>query len=85
MFKPYKPYSIIIYNNNNIYNQDEFVNKVLQNYKGKDVKNDILLINSWNEWGENMSIEPGEINHYKYLSLIKSHLLSFCADDNIVE
>jgi len=85
MFKPYKPKLITAYNNNNIYNQDDFVNKVLQNYKGKDVNNDILLINSWNEWGENMAIEPGNINHYKYLSLIKNNLLSFCADDNIVK
>jgi hypothetical protein len=68
--------------NNNIYNQNNFVNNVLKNYKGKDIKNDILLINSWNE---NMAIEPGNINHYKYLSLIKNNLLSFCADDNIVK
>jgi len=39
--------------------------------------NKILLINSWNNWGENTSIEPGQINKKKYLSLLKSNLLSF--------
>jgi hypothetical protein len=27
--------------------------------------------------GENMAIEPGEINGYKYLFLLKSRLMSF--------
>jgi hypothetical protein len=50
----------------------------MTNYKNISTETDkILLINSWNEWGENMAIEPGEINKTKYLSLIKSNLLSF--------
>jgi hypothetical protein len=33
--------------------------------------NKILLINSWNEWGENMAIEPGKNKKSFYLNLIK--------------
>jgi len=68
--------------NNDIYNQNTFINKVLKNYSNSETidenKNNILLINSWNEWGQNMAIEPGNLTHYKYLSLIKANLLSYC-------
>jgi hypothetical protein len=37
--------------------------------------NKILLINSWNEWGENMAIEPGQKKKTFYLNLIKSALI----------
>jgi hypothetical protein len=67
------------YTNNCIYLQDKYIKKVLQQYKNKQPSElkKILLINSWNEWGENMAIEPGEMNGYKYLLLLKSNLLSF--------
>jgi hypothetical protein len=75
---PYKPQYVTIFSNTTIYNQDHLVNIILTNYKNISTETDkILLINSWNEWGENMAIEPGEINKTKYLSLIKSNLLSF--------
>jgi len=68
----------INFTNNTIYNQDYLVDIILNKYKEKHEEIDkIVLINSWNEWGENMAIEPGEINKTKYLSLIKSNLLSF--------
>ena len=67
------------YTNNSIYFQDKYIKKVLEQYKKSELDelNKILLINSWNEWGENMAIEPGEMNGYKYLLLLKSNLLSF--------
>ena len=60
-------------------NQDNYIKKVFNKYKKKnrDELNKILLINAWNEWGENMVIEPGNLNSYKYLNLIKSNLLTF--------
>ena len=66
-----------VYTNNSIYLQDKYIKKVLEQYKSGQPSelNKILLINSWNEWGENMAIEPGEMNGYKYLLLLKSNLL----------
>lgn len=65
--------------NNNIFNQTKFVDIIFNNYKNN--KNDeiekILLINSWNEWGENMAIEPSEENDELYLNIIKFKLLKF--------
>jgi len=78
-----------IYKNTSIYNQNLFTEKIIAKYRGKQKNNDkqenndeqelnkILLLNAWNEWGENMVIEPGNLFGYKYLSLIKSNLLSF--------
>ena len=66
-----------VYTNNSIYLQDTYIKKVLEQYKSgqKSELKKILLINSWNEWGENMAIEPGEMNGYKYLLLLKSNFL----------
>jgi hypothetical protein len=75
---PYKQIYIYKFENTTIYNQDRLVDMILTRYKQESTEIDkIVLINSWNEWGENMAIEPGEINKTKYLSLIKSNLLSF--------
>jgi hypothetical protein len=77
---PNKLDKVSVYTNNDIYIQNKFIEKILQKYKNKqetDELNTILLINAWNEWGENMVIEPGNINHSKYLLLIQSNLLSF--------
>lgn len=65
--------------NTTIYNQDEYIKKIFNKYKNKNRSelDKILLINAWNEWGENMVIEPGQLNSYKYLNLIKSNLLTF--------
>jgi len=71
-----------IYKNNSIYIQDKYIKKVIEQYKNPNISelNKILLINSWNEWGENMAIEPGKMNGTKYLQLLKSNLLSFIVD-----
>jgi len=73
---PYKPTNATKYTNTSIYNQNYLIDTILTTYKQNKI-NKILLINSWNNWGENTSIEPGQINKKKYLSLLKSNLLSF--------
>jgi hypothetical protein len=53
-----------------------FIKKIIEKYN-KNKKNsveNILLINSWNEWGEKMAIEPSEEYGYYYLNLIKENL-----------
>lgn len=35
------------------------------------VKNELILINAWNEWGESMYLEPCEDNGFKYLKAVK--------------
>jgi hypothetical protein len=66
-------------NINSIFNQTKFIDIIFNNYQSN--KNDeiekILLINSWNEWGENMAIEPSEENGDLYLNMIKFKLLKF--------
>ena len=72
---PYRTDCITKFTNTSILNQDKTLNLILNKYKNKNSElNKILLINSWNEWGENMAIEPGEIYKTRYLSLIKSNL-----------
>ena len=39
------------------------------------------MINSWNEWGEDMTVEPGLLNKSFYLNLIKSALLPFLCNN----
>jgi hypothetical protein len=49
-----------------------FAKKIINSYKSKknnDIEN-ILLINSFNEWGENMALEPSVKNEYYYLNLL---------------
>jgi hypothetical protein len=66
--------STMCINNNNL-NHIYFINKVLQNYiKPRSSIENILLINSWNEWGEKMAIEPSEQLGYYYLDLIKKYI-----------
>jgi hypothetical protein len=67
----------IIYNN--IHRaQVENLRILLSRYKTKreDI-NKIMLFNSWNEWGENMAIEPSTEKGYTYLNMIKFALLRF--------
>jgi len=54
-----------------------FIRKIVNSYNHKknafNVTN-IMLINSWNEWGENMAIEPSRQLLYYYLNLLKKEL-----------
>ena len=79
LYIPNRLKSRSVYTNNSICIQDKYIKKVFEQYKSgqKSELKKILLINSWNEWGENMAIEPGEMNGYKYLLLLKSNFLAF--------
>ena len=47
--------------------------KIINTYKYvTDDINKILLINSWNEWGEQMEIEPSNEKETYYIDLIKN-------------
>jgi hypothetical protein len=64
--------------NNDIENINLFIDKINNHYlknKSTNYIDNILLVNSWNEWGENMSIEPSNENGKFYLDLIKNKLL----------
>jgi len=63
---------------NTEFNKILFAKKIINNYKNKkkdDIEN-ILLINSFNEWGENMSLEPCDKYEYYYLNLLQHCLES---------
>ena len=76
LFKPDKLSVSSVCINNTEFDKIIFIKKIIKKYnknKSSDVEN-ILLINSWNEWGEKMAIEPSEEYGYYYLNLIKTIL-----------
>jgi hypothetical protein len=57
------------------YNIRKFIKNTIDSYKNKSGEiNNILLVNSWNEWGERMAVEPSNERGYYYLDLIKEGL-----------
>jgi hypothetical protein len=79
----YKPnrlqHSTICVNNTEI-NKTIFLNKLVETYNRTDKKSDvenIMLINSFNEWGENMTFEPSEKYEYYNLNLLFDYLDTF--------
>ena len=76
LFKPNKLNKSTYCINNSEINRILFMEKILKKYnknKESDVEN-ILLINSWNEWGEKMAVEPSEEYGYYYLNLLNEKL-----------
>ena len=75
LFKPDKlKYSTICIGNSE-FNKIQFIKKIQQMYLNQtNNKYNIMLINSWNEWGEKMAIEPSNEYDYYYLNLILEHL-----------
>lgn len=64
--------------NNNIEYFEMFLNIQFNKYEHK--KNEILkifIINAWNEWGEQMTIEPSNEDNFMYLEIIKKKLLEY--------
>ena len=49
------------------------INSYKKNINSSEIDK-ILLINSWNEWGEKMAIEPSNERHFYYLDLVKNEL-----------
>ena len=69
LFEPNRLDNSTVCINNTEFDKIMFINKILHSYnheKSSDVEN-ILLINSFNEWGENMAFEPG--NKYEYYNI----------------
>lgn len=58
--------------NNTEINKIYFTNNIIKKYR--DNKNKILLINSLNEWGEKMAIEPSLQYGFYYLNFISKYL-----------
>lgn len=79
LFKPNKLDKSTICKNNTEIDKIMFIKKILEKYKKQntnDIQN-LLLINSWNEWGEKMAIEPSEEYGYYYLNLLNQVLSNF--------
>jgi hypothetical protein len=62
------------YENCSLNNFEKYFQKILTLSKKYKNKSKILLINSWNEWGENMAIEPSNELRYSYLEIIYDNL-----------
>ena len=78
LFEPNNLHKSTLCIKNTEINKILFAKKIIDNYKSKktsEVEN-ILLINSFNEWGENMAVEPSSKYEYYYLNLLKNCLES---------
>ncbi len=84
LFKPNKLNLVTDTINNTYFYHDKMLNKMLDRYKTNnrsDIQK-IFLINSWNEWGERMAIEPSEETKFYYLELILKHLMKIYNTSN---
>jgi hypothetical protein len=61
---------------NTEFNKILFAKKIIDSYSNKNSNSleNILLINSFNEWGESMAVEPSCKYEYYYLNLLKNCL-----------
>jgi hypothetical protein len=72
--KPDKLKLATICKDNTPENQQMLINKTIESYKNTVEEIDkIMLINSWNEWGEKMAIEPSCEWWDYYLNIIKTN------------
>lgn len=78
LFQPDRLNKSTVCVNNTEFNKICFAKKIINSYKSKKTNSveNILLVNSFNEWGENMAIEPSEQHEYYYLNLLKDCLES---------
>ena len=54
---------------------EQSLDSIFNIYKKYTSKSRIFLINAWNEWGENMSIEPSNEHQFHYLEIIQKQLI----------
>ena len=69
------------YENCSIENFKKYFIKIINLSKLYKNNSKIMLINSWNEWGENMAIEPSNEFKYKYLEIIYENLKNVISDN----
>lgn len=86
MYKSKMKKNIIITGSSQIQQKIALYNSIKEYNISLNEYDKIFLINSWNEWGENMAIEPGVINKNFYLALLKSILfLKYCPELDVHE
>jgi hypothetical protein len=85
LFKPNKLELSTSIVNNTDYNKQKFLYKIMNTYKNKTKYIDqILLINGFNEWGEQMAFEPSKEYKYYNLNLFKKYLVDEKKETNIL-
>ncbi|MBI2448540.1 glycoside hydrolase family 99-like domain-containing protein [Candidatus Microgenomates bacterium] len=68
--------------NNNIEYFKKFLISSLNTYKHRDKSQKIFLMNSWNEWGEQMALEPSSESGFRLLDAFCEVILDFAKEDN---
>jgi hypothetical protein len=63
--------------NNNIEYFKKFLSSQLASYCSPDKVGKIFLVNSWNEWGEQMSLEPSSESGFALLDVFNETVLEF--------
>ncbi len=56
----------------------KFLYSEMHGYFQREKKNKILLINSWNEWGEQMAMEPSNESGFKLLDVFQKTVVESC-------
>lgn len=64
-------------------NFDLYMKKILGLYDKRKNNGKLFIINAWNEWGENMSIEPSNELEFNYLECIQENLKTYFHNDGI--
>ena len=86
LFKPMRIKNSTICVNNSEFMKIKFVHAALHKYNNEHTLkpiDKILLINGWNEWGEQMTIEPSDEYKYYYLNFIQTYMYSSSNYKNI--
>lgn len=77
LFEPNKLRNSTVCINNTEYDKITFTKKIINTYcRVKTELESILLVNAFNEWGENMAFEPSNKYEYYNLNLLKECLMN---------